>query len=68
MRRIVKDGEKLYVEEVERKSEVTLVSLEKELADCITGKAQALALRAADYDTMIADFQRQIDELKALEA
>ena len=66
MKQIVEDGGKYYAEEVIRMEEVTTPILEEKLADLIEGKAKDLAERTAEWDNMIADLQRQIDDLAAM--
>lgn len=68
MRKIVEDGGKFYAEAVVRIGEVTQASLAADLATLIAQKALAVSEKEAEYDEVIADMQRQIDELAALEA
>ncbi len=66
MKQIVEDGGKYYAEEVIRMEEVTQPILEERLAGLIEDKAKDLAEKTAEWDTMIANIQQQIDDLAAL--
>lgn len=68
MRIIVKENGRYYAQEVVRIEEVTLASLENNLAALTAQKTTALAEKDTEYNDLIVDMQRQIDELKALDA
>lgn len=66
MKQIVEDNGKYYAEDVIRMEEVTAPILAEKLTALKSDKEKDLAERAAEWDAMIADMQRQMDDLAAL--